>query len=282
MSFLDRIRACNEHDLSGYLALVVAGRRIGWVRRDRAEHLRQFPETFELSPDAVSLAKGLDTAEARTAAMAEAVAGLAAMPDGGPRLRQETYAIRQRFADAPLFTIDRGAVPWFGLRAYGVHMNGFVRRQDGLHMWVGRRAMDKSVCPGMLDNMVAGGQPAALGLRENLIKEAGEEANIPPGIAERAVSVGAISYVLEAPEGIKPDVMFCFDLELPADFVPENTDGELSDFYLWPAEKVAAIVRDTEEFKFNCNLVVIDFLIRHGLIPPDHPDFVDLVKGLRL
>jgi hypothetical protein len=35
-----------------------------------------------------------------------------------------------------------------------------------------------------------------------------------------------------------------------------------------------------DDFKFNCALVVIDFLIRHGLIAPDHPDYVALVRGL--
>ena len=48
-----------------------------------------------------------------------------------------------------------------------------------------------------------------------------------------------------------------------------------------PWERVAEIVRDTDEFKFNCNLVIIDFLIRHGLITPDHPDYLALAAGLR-
>ena len=50
---------------------------------------------------------------------------------------------------------------------------------------------------------------------------------------------------------------------------------------LWPMTKVAEIVSETREFKFNCNLVIIDFLVRHGLIAPDHPDYLDIVAGLR-
>jgi hypothetical protein len=86
---------------------------------------------------------------------------------------------------------------------------------------------------------------------------------------------------MEAPEGLKPDVMFCYDLELPADFLPTNTDGEIDSFQLMPVDEVAALVHDTQEFKFNCNLVIIDFLLRHGVIPPEHPDYLDLQKGLR-
>ena len=48
-----------------------------------------------------------------------------------------------------------------------------------------------------------------------------------------------------------------------------------------PVAEVARLVRDTDEFKFNVNLVIIDFLIRHGVIPPEDPEYLDLVKGLR-
>ena len=81
---------------------------------------------------------------------------------------------------------------------------------------------------------------------------------------------------------MKPDVQFCFDLELPEGFTPENTDGEIEDFMLWPLAEVAACVRDTDRFKFNCSLVIIDFLIRHGhLTPESDPDYVRICRGLR-
>ena len=85
---------------------------------------------------------------------------------------------------------------------------------------------------------------------------------------------------MERPEGLRRDLLFNFDLELPANFEPVNTDGEISEFYLWPIEQVIEAVRDTDEFKFNCSLVIIDFLIRRGFIEPDHADYVELVRGL--
>ena len=94
--------------------------------------------------------------------------------------------------------------------------------------------------------------------------------------------MGAIGYCVEDEWGLKPDVMFCFDLKVPEGFTPRNTDGEISSFTLMPVAEVAARLRDTDDFKFNVTLVVIDFLIRHGLIDPDHdPDYVDIVRGLR-
>src|SRR3546814_1475727 len=77
--------------------------------------------------------------------------------------------------------------------------------------------------------------------------------------------------------GVKPDQQFCYDLELPEDFTPVPRDGEIEYFELWPIARVAETVRDTFEFKFNCNLVIIDFLMRHGLLDPDtEPDYAAL------
>jgi hypothetical protein len=42
-----------------------------------------------------------------------------------------------------------------------------------------------------------------------------------------------------------------------------------------------ATVRDTREFKFNCNLVLIDFFLRHGLVARDDPQHDALCAGLR-
>lgn len=147
-------------------------------------------------------------------------------------------------------------------------------------MWIGRRAAGKQTFPGKLDNMVAGGQPIGIGLKENLIKECAEEASIPPELAGRARPVGAVSYCAQSGEMLKPDTQFCYDLQLPAGFVPENADGEIASFELWPIQKVMDSVAETQDFKFNCNLVIIDFLIRHGLIEPDHRDYLEIIEGL--
>jgi 8-oxo-dGTP pyrophosphatase MutT (NUDIX family) len=129
--------------------------------------------------------------------------------------------------------------------------------------------------------MVAGGLPWDLALTDNLRKECEEEAGIPAELAAQAVPVGAITYCRASKRGLKPDVMYCYDLELPEDFRPQCNDGEVAGFHLWPVEQVAEIVRDSEEFKLNCNLVIIDFLVRHGLLTPEHPDYLEIVQRLR-
>jgi isopentenyldiphosphate isomerase len=279
MSFLDRIAECNTWNPDHFRWFVVDDSRLGRVRQALVPRLAEFTDVFAIEVDAVILHPRLKTFAARSAAMEGVVRALA--EDGIVKgMRNELYPVTRSYGEPPFLQMERAGIPHFGIRAFGVHMNGYVRRPDGLHMWIGRRAKGKHTYPGMLDNMVAGGQPIGIGLVDNMVKECGEEANIPEALARRAVPVGAISYCVEAPDGLKPDVQFCFDLELPADFVPRNTDGEIDEFYLWPIDKVAEIVAETQEFKFNCNLVVIDFLVRHGVIPPEHRDYLAICQGL--
>ena len=280
MSFLDRIAECNALEPGNFRPFEIAGVRVGSVKHGFAARLAGYGEAFAVTAEAVRLAPGLDSYEARSAAADAALRDIAAAGKI-PGWRGEYYPVGTAFAGPHPMQMERAAIPLFGIRAYGVHVNGFVRDGDRIRIWVARRAAGKQTYPGMLDNLVAGGQPVGIGLFENVIKEAGEEASVPPELAARAVAVGAITYCQETATGLKPDVLFNYDLELPADFTPRNADGEIDEFYLWPAQRVMEVVAETTEFKFNCNLVNIDFFVRHGLIAPDRPDYVDIVQGLR-
>lgn len=281
MSLLDRIEACRRWSPADYLPFLVDGRRVGRIRRDFAPQLAPYDEVFDLSDAAVALKPRYADFEARTAALREVVVALAAS-GVKLRLRAEDYAVHADWSEPPLLRLERGAVPLFGTCGYGIHVNGFVRRDDGLHLWVGRRAMDKATAPGKLDHIVAGGQPYGLSLQENLIKESAEEASIPAELAARGRPVGAVSYITEMAEGLRHDLLYCYDLELPADFEPVCSDGEVEEFFLWPLARVLEVLEARDDFKFNVALVNIDFLIRHGAIGPERPDYPALVHGLRL
>lgn len=281
MAFLDHIVACNAHDLRTYRPLTVAGQSVGWVRHDVAALLAAHPEVFVVEEGQVALHPRLGSPAQRTEAVEQACRALADS-HGTPGLRGERYAVARRWGEPALLEVDRGVVSLLGVRAYGVHVNGIVRDGGRELLWIARRAADKAVAPGKLDNLIAGGQPAGLSLRANLIKEAAEEADIPESLARTARPVGAVSYCHEDAWGLKPDTMFCFDLDVPADFTPRNTDGEIEDFRRMELDEVAARVRDTDDFKFNVNLVLLDFLIRHGHLCPDgEPDYLEIVHGLR-
>jgi len=254
--FQRHMRACNNAVLPGArIPFHVGEAAVGWVAPLLVEALRAFP-AIRRSADRVTLTEP------------EALAGIArALAERGLyRWRGEAFDVRVR-PDAPALTrIDRGAIPSFGLRAIGVHVNGLVRRPDGLHIWVARRAMNKLLDPGKLDHIVAGGVPAGLSPRETLIKEAGEEAAIPPRLASQATAVAALGYAMERPEGLRRDWVYGYDLILPEDFSPQPADGEVAAFELWPIGNAFAAVRDTDAFKFNVNLILIDLFLRLGLV----------------
>jgi len=279
MSFLDRVAACNSADLTRYVPFKVAGRGVGWLRPGFLSRLEPWSNHFRLSAGEVSLHDGLVDFKQRSQVIAEVIHGLIEQGVIGHDL-DELYPVTAGERSQPLFLMDRGAVAHFGIRAFGQHLNGYVQRNDGLYMWIARRAKDRRHAPGKLDNLVAGGLPWDITLQENLLKECEEEAGMSAGLAEQAVAVGSISYLAESPHGVKPDVMYCYDLELPEGFEPVCTDGEVESFELMPIEQVAEIVRETEDFKANCNLVIIDFLIRHGLLNPEDVDYTRLVTGL--
>jgi len=287
MSYMDHLRTLNTHDMSGFRPFFVAGQEVGWIRHAIADRLSQegsregHGRVFEVGPFGVALCASLDTPTGRTSAVAAALAPLVA--EGlAPPPRNELYPVVERWSAPPLFALDRAHVPLLGVQAFGVHLNGVVRRPDGLHMWVARRADDRAVAPGKLDNIVAGGQPVGLGLMENLVKECAEEAGLAPNVARQARPVGLISYCLETEAGLKPDTLFVFDLDLPEDVTPVNQDGEVSDFMLWPIERVLKTVRDSDAFKYNVPPVILDFAVRHGILSPDTtPEYVPLVQGLR-
>lgn len=278
MSFLRHIRACNNLDSSHFLPFRVGRVTVGLLRPSFGEQLRQWPDIFEVGASGVGL-KLQGGFEERSAAVAGV---LAVLREQGvlSHLHGEQYVATPAGRAQGMLLIDRAAAPYFGIRAFGQHLNGYVRTRAGLKMWIGRRGRDRINAPGRLDNLTAGGLPYGIGLEQNLWKECREEAGIPPELAKRATAVGAVTYNAESVKGCKPDTLYCYDLELPPDFVPHCPDGEMEEFYLLPVEEVMEIVYRGDEFKLNCNLVVIDFLIRHGYLGPEHDEYLELVTGL--
>ncbi len=280
MSYLDKIRACNAWEPARYRPLFALGARVGSLGAEVIAILARWPREFRDQGTHLEWTGAPETFDARTERLDEITDALIADGIIGDR-HGERYPLTPGTMGEALALIDRAAAPCFGARAFGQHLNGFVRTPGGLAVWVARRAADRRHYPLHLDNLVAGGLPHGIALEENLRKECREEADIPAALADRAVPVGAVSYCRAAEQGLKPDLMFCYDLELPPDFEPRNTDGEVESFRLVGIDELAHLVADTDAFKLNCNLVVIDFLVRHGIIGPGRPDYLAILQGLR-
>jgi 8-oxo-dGTP pyrophosphatase MutT (NUDIX family) len=202
--------------------------------------------------------------------------------------RDELFPAADTFYNDPMFLIERSAINVLGLLEYGVHINGLVQEStlDEPKMWIGRRSATKSKFPGMLDHLVAGGQPAGLTLMENVIKECEEEAGVPEDLVRAgAHAVGAISYESWEPKTDKVSrvVLFNYDLYLPPSFVPKPVDGEVEEFFLWTIDQVKDSTRPDfhDPIKPNCYVVIIDYLLRKGYISPQVDGYLDILKELR-
>ena len=227
-----------------------------------------------------------DTERTRSAAVAPVMERLR---DAGvvTGWRDELFPVNSRYGEPPALLVERATASLLGIRAYGVHVNGYVCQDTHkpftpTHLWVARRSATKPTFPNALDHLVAGGLPANMDPGACAIKECEEEASGPVTLSSsNLVSAGCVTYNSDYLGCCKRDVLFCYDLRLPGDFVPKPNDGEVESFALVPMDEACRLVAETKEFKPNVALVLVDFFVRHGIVTPEEPGYVELVKALR-
>ena len=143
--------------------------------------------------------------------------------------------------------------------------------------------MSKATYAGLLDQMVAGGQPAQLTFAENVRKECEEEASLPPAVIDTLRQAGLVSYRYATARGLSTKVLAAYDLEMPNGLLPICSDGEVDEFQLMPIGEVLASIRDELPiWKPNSALVAIDFAMRHGFITfESEPNYLEIAHLLR-
>jgi 8-oxo-dGTP pyrophosphatase MutT (NUDIX family) len=261
-----------------YRPLIVGGTTLGWLDDARASRLVSFRTVFRVGIDSISIAETLRDCDWRSAALADVIQ---ALRDQGefPAWRNELYAVAPTFGAPPVLLIERGATRWFGVRTFAAHVNGVVGQPDGARLWFARRSPDKGVDPGRLDNLVGGGIAAGARVDETLRKEAWEEAGIAADVARHARPAGAVHVRRVLADGLQRETVFVHDLVLPADFVPQNQDGEVVEHRLVDLDTAARLIAldgDADEVTVDASLVVLDFLLRNGSIAPDADSYLAL------
>ncbi|GFH28883.1 predicted protein [Haematococcus lacustris] len=143
--FLQRIAENNTglDELPTLIPFMVADVVVGHMKPKFAAELARFPDVFVTtaststsssldapggvaglkSKPALGLNPGLATLESRT----EAVAGVLAQLRGEGLItgwRDELYPVTPSYYAAPLMLVERAAATHFGIKAYGVHVNG--------------------------------------------------------------------------------------------------------------------------------------------------------------
>ena len=274
------VQRCHNYQLNQFRPFYVAGYKVGWIRPEDLPLFEQSPELFAVESERVVLLGEPSSPKERSAQL-DAV--LRQWRDQGhiTGWRDEHYLISND-EGTPLFSVERSATALLGVLNLGVHLNGFVKRTDGIWLWTARRARNRPRYPGKLDQMVAGGMTAYQSPQQVMKRECQEEAGVPMTLAETLKSVGLVTLCHHNSKGqLRREILYTYDLELPETFQPCNQDGEVEEFQLMPIAEVVRLVAETDEIKTNCNLVVLDFLVRHGVLQADQAYYAELVEGLR-
>jgi isopentenyldiphosphate isomerase len=306
-SFLDLISSCDsfpyptDPNYASTLSPLVHFRiaalpttTLGLMIPDVAQTLNNLPDwslDLDSTPCTLTLVSGTDVAT-RSAIIHKTIL---AMRETGHfeilnKWRDEQYGIYGPGGEL-LLTVERAASQLFGVVTYGVHMTAYRRVPDSngeYQIWVPRRAETKQTFASMLDNSVAGGITVGEGPWESLVREAEEEASLPRSVAEKSISVGAVTYFYVSGAGsggeeglLQPECQFLFDLDLTGmDVELKPNDAEVESFKCMSVSEVKECLKNGE-FKPNCGIVTIDFLIRHGFIKSeDEPHYLELIARL--
>ncbi|KAJ2148523.1 hypothetical protein EV180_001143 [Coemansia sp. RSA 518] len=282
-------------DCPSYWQLLVGTQLVGLIRTGEVPSLRtasdgQSPPPLEFKDceRQVTFAAWCDSRAKRTDAMAKLLAQMRHEESWASlaKWRDELYPIYGDPSDPKGIAvfIERASAANFGVRTFGVHINGIVRNAETgeLSMWIARRSATKSMWPGYLDQVVAGGMGNGIGLTETVVKECYEEGGIPAELARTATCAGTIQYFTETDQGLQPETQFVYDLELPNDFVPRPQDGEVQEFNLWPIPEVIERIK-LKQFKPNSAMCIVDFLIRRGYITPENePDYLEIIDNIHV
>lgn len=205
--------------------------------------------------------------------------------------RNEKYTIYDN-NKKPYIKLERAMVTIFGILTFGVHINGyFFDDENKLRMWIPRRSAKKPTWPLKLDNVVAGGIGNDDSVETTLWKELKEEANLDKKDIENNVSqVDALSYFYfsrdlnncdfsNEDDVITAELEVIYDLEFPEHITPHINDSEVHEFKHYGLQELINLLK-TDDFKPNCALVIVDFLIRHKYITPENePKFDEILAA---
>ncbi|QZA78990.1 DUF4743 domain-containing protein [Deefgea tanakiae] len=254
----DYLASQPQFSVKGLTPLFINGHQYGWLESCTAAKLLHFSERWIKQDGKVEL-QGKDIAdELQQAARYLQQEGLI----GG--WRNESYGVYAEdehgqfdFTNS-LCSLERASFRRYGFLSRAVHINAYY--PDGT-LSLGRRASTKSIDPNLLDNMAAGGIPMGELVLDCAIRELKEEAGVTRDVAKRIEFVETIHIQRNESDGTHNEILYCFDLALPEDFVPCNQDGEVATFYR--LDQMDAI-NSLELMTWDAGRTSASFLLRKG------------------
>jgi 8-oxo-dGTP pyrophosphatase MutT (NUDIX family) len=266
------VLAARRHDASARVPFCIGAVAVGSVARAHLHALHEAPSGLAVLADRVTLTAPAAERDSTLAAI-NAHLRAAGLLRGW---RNEIFTIvdpagkatGSATANAVLARTERAAARFWGTLTQGAHANGWVAGADGrpAHLWIARRALNKSTDPGLLDNLVGGGVPDGQTPWQALMRESWEEAGLAAEQAAKAQPAGLLRVHREVAHGLQFEDLHAYDLALPEGFEPRNQDGEVQGFACLPVGQALALAMG-HEMTVDSALVTLDFGLRHGLQP---------------
>jgi len=255
---------------------------IGLIHNDVVQAL-PWPESWSIDKKKHRLTLYcLDTFEARTAAVEEALLkGHHAKASPSLRVWQvDRYPVYS--ADGKhIFDVNGSGVDVIGARSFAVYLTAWTNTSEGRKYWVQRRGLTKTLLPGMLDCAVSGRlAPGELPFN-GVIREAGEEANLPEVLLrERLRPCDVLAASCPRSNQGAPAYMchtqYVYEIELDEDCKLSCSTDEVEEFKLMTLEEVRSGI-DANAFIPGARLVYTAHFIRHGIVTAESDDRLEEV-----
>lgn len=167
---------------------------------------------------------------------------------------------REVFGKEKLFDINRGLMSFFGFPTYGVHCNGWTGEKKRIFLFLAKRSKKLKTFPGLYDNLIGGGQPSNISIKDNLFKEGFEEVGLSKNILLHANFNNFTKYSHTYNNELNSSVIATYDIKLTKEFIFKGKDGEVEKVEKFQVLDIFYLIKK-KQLKPNCIIPIINFML---------------------
>jgi len=279
MPFIRNLKPFKISELDDFVKVFVQGKQIGETRIDFSKKISAFNDVWLLTEKGMELNPRLVTFDERTKAIDDTFMALSEngtlppFPDYSGFGGVDWISAYPHDGSGALFIIRRFYYSCLGLQAHAVVVNGY----SGDKYWAAIRSKNVEAGAGKLDVIVAGMIRHHETTMEALVHESEEEAGLTPEDLKGAVEVATLHLPNINRYGFFQDEwLHIFDIDLKDKSPVVGTPYEIDGFKLLTIEQLMSDIKDGTVFKEHIHVVITDFLIRHGYLNENHPEFEEI------
>ena len=161
-----------------------------------------------------------------------------------------------------IIEVPRSLLFFFGFPAYGVHCNGWSIEKKKLFFYLSKRSKTVKKYPGLYDNLIGGGQPGNLSLRENLYKEGFEEVGVKKSFFKNSKLESVIDYCHVKNNLLHSAIIATYDVKVSKGFKFSNNKNEVEKVEKFELNETLKLLEE-KKLKTNCIIPISDFLVRN-------------------